>query len=575
MSKLHLGEPHFTNRGRVSQVFDGVVELAWRTDTKLEDSFSKQALEKDLHRPFVFSVYGEVNAGKSSLINAITDVELCEVSTLPETKQINRYVYGENSKNSKNASFIEDRERPADFLRDFHFIDTPGCNANIPEQEAASLASITEADLILFTFPVNNPWSASTWNLISDLPETVLPKIVLVLQQIDQKQPNDIEIILEHMADLATKRIAMIPPMFAVSAKLGMQAKTQNPVNQRLLETSGLLALENFISKQISDSSERKQAIRGWHDHSYQALRLIENRMEQQSRSHANQNEFLGSLEDEIDAMRESLVSRLPRHLSEVAEVFETEARWVTTKLKWWLNLPSSLLRIFVGDRTGIRIENLFIERLRSAVELVAQSDGKDIVVACQNHWLDLDTRVRESIGTGIEEAGPIDTKLEQARSRFIQRIGAAAHQVIGDLHVRKDLELELRKRNRALKSFTASGLFFLSFAAGFGFFGHQFLPWVFCAIAAVFFLGGSIISIITKSRISKEFQSSLLNTCGAFADALKSDYEEALRIFFQDYTSCLNSIRRHLAKEKMAIEPKLKEWRDLFLTLKAIEQDL
>lgn len=551
------------------------MDLAWRTDTDLGERFTKQALETDLNPPFILAFSGEINAGKSSLINAITGIDLCKVNVLPETSRLVRYAHGQTAQDLETAPLLQESQRPEPFLKNFHVIDSPGCNADLAGYETASSAGFEEADLIVFVFHVNNPWCASTWNQISELPKDHLQKICFVLQQVDRKQSQDLEIILEHMADLSTKRIATIPPMFPVSANLALEAKRSNPLDRRLHQQSGIPALESFISSRLCNSHERAQGLREWYTLSYQALRLIEDQMELQSRSHKDQNEFLNSLENEIDAMREGLVSRLPRHLTEVAEVFETEAVWVTKKLKTWLNLPLSLLRIFVGDQTGSRTENLFIERLRSAVELVAESDGKDVVTACQNHWVKLDARVKESIGSGIQNSEPIDEKLELARLRFVQRIGSAAHQAIGDLHVRKELEVELRKRNRALKSFTASGLFFLILAATFGFLEYHLIPWFLCSIAWLFFLGGAVIGILTKSGICKDFQSSLLNTCGTFAATLKSDYEEALRIFFQDYTSCLNSIRRHLASEKMAIEPRFKEWQGLFLNLKSAEQDL
>ena len=94
-------------------------------------------------------------------------------------------------------------------------------------------------------------------------------------------------------------------------------------------------------------------------------------------------------------------------------------------------------------------------------------------------------------------------------------------------------------------------------------------------AIAALFAVGGALIALVTRRYIARDFQSSLLDTCGAFAETLRADYEDALHIFFQDYTSCLNSIRKHLARQKIAIEPKLTRWHQLFLTIKSIEQDL
>ena len=79
----------------------------------------------------------------------------------------------------------------------------------------------------------------------------------------------------------------------------------------------------------------------------------------------------------------------------------------------------------------------------------------------------------------------------------------------------------------------------------------------------------------ITRRAIIRDFRQRLLDTCGAFANTLHSDYEDALRAVFHDYASALGGLRTRLAREKIAIEPKLKRWQELFLTLKAIEQEL
>jgi hypothetical protein len=302
---------------------------------------------------------------------------------------------------------------------------------------------------------------------------------------------------------------------------------------------------------------------------------LIDNHIDNTTRLQRDHHHFLRSLEDEIDAMRESLVSRLPKHLTEVAEIFQTEAILVTRKLRNWIGVIRSFFKVFTGDNTSIRIEGLFTERLRSAVESVAENDGKDIVTACLKHWQDLGDRINESIGLPMDEALPVDEALEKARNHFVERIGSASHQAIENLYVRKDLERELRNRNRAIKSFTASALIFLCAGAITGIMDFYLVPWILCGISLLFFFGGIIIGLITKSRISHDFQMTLLDTCGAFADALRSDYENALRIFFQEYTSCLGSIRKHLAQQERSIEPKQNRWKDLFLTLKSIEQDI
>lgn len=574
MSKVNFGENYFASRERISQVVKGITQLAHDTDTPLGDSLSSSDGEKHPANPFLFIVCGEVNAGKSSLLNGLCGLELCKVNSLPETDRVTWYRYGAPPRNIHTSPTLEERFRPIDFLRDFNLVDTPGANSVIQGQHETTLSFLPVADLILFVFPVTDPWGAATWNLISALPQESHERFAIIIQQSDQREAAELTIITEHISDLAMKKIGMIPPIFAVSGKRALEARRDASLASWTIEESGFPAFEDFISRRICDSPKRRATLKSWRSHASVALRKIEYRIEEQARSLANQNYFLSSLEDEINEMREQLVSRLPRHLAGVAEVFETEAIWVTRTLSKWLNPFRSVFRIFVGDNTGSRIESLFIDRLRSAVEAVAESDGADIVAACQSHWDTLDARVTEAIGVGLDAQGPIDENLAQARSRFVQCIGRAAHQAINNLHVRKELELDLRRRNLALKSFTTSTLIFLIAGATCGILSYKSLPLIFFCIATLFATGGAFISLVTRRLITRDFQSSLLNTCGAFAETLHNDYEDALRIFFQDYTTCLNSIRKHLANKKLTIEPKLARWHQLFLTLKSTEQD-
>ena len=99
--------------------------------------------------------------------------------------------------------------------------------------------------------------------------------------------------------------------------------------------------------------------------------------------------------------------------------------------------------------------------------------------------------------------------------------------------------------------------------------------PLVLCGLAALFLTCGIMAAWATRKSITRDFQQRLLDTCGAFASTLHSDYEEALRIVFRDYAASLANLRTRLAREKLAVEPRLRRWQELFLTLKAIEQEL
>ncbi|MEX1116886.1 MAG: dynamin family protein [Akkermansiaceae bacterium] len=575
MSEIQFGERYFATREQLADLMHGIAELALKTGTDLEDRLPFSEMEKGLGTPFLFVVCGEVNAGKSTLINGLFGHDLCRVNILPETDRVLWYRYGKPASDVELTPMFEECYRPVEFLRDFNPIDTPGTNSSVRNHQEITEKFFPTADLVLFVFPVSNPWGAATWDLISRMPTDAMERMVFIVQQADQREDKDITVIRGHMADLSMKRIGRVPPIFAVSGKLAYEAKRATPRNADLLKKSGYQALEYFITQSVCESPSRQQMLETWRAQAASALRTVEDHIEDQNRELHQQGRFLESIEREIDEIRERFVNRLPRHLAGVAEVFETEAVWVSKRLRRSLGVIPSIFRLFVGDRTGPEMESIFVERLQSAVEAVAENDGLEVVDVCRSHWNGLVERVREAVKVDMGDPAPLDLTLESAKQRFVQRLGSAARRGIGNLKVRNQLDKELRRRNVALKSFTFMTLVLTTAGASCGALGLPWLPAILCGLAGLFLTGGVITALLTRKTITAEFQKRLLDTCGGFASTLRADYEEALRIVFHDYLSSLGAVRTHLAHEKIAVEPHLKRWQELFLTLKAIEQDL
>jgi predicted GTPase len=570
-----FGERYFATRERLADVMLRIAELGTETGTELGDKLPLEEINQGLGTPFLFVVCGEVNAGKSTLINGLFGRDLCRVNILPETDRVLWYKHGSPARDVEVTPMLEERFRPIGFLRDFNLVDTPGTNSIVQGHQEITERFLPAADLVLFVFPVTNPWGAATWDLISRIPTDVLGRVAFIIQQADQRDSLDIEVILGHMADLSRKRIGHVPPIFAVSGKTAYEAKRATPFATDRLKASGYPALESFISKSVCQSPARRNSLETWRSQAAAALRCVEDRIEDQTRGINSQNRFIEQVEREIDGIREQFVRRLSSHLAGVAEVFETEGVWVTRLLRKRMGALPSITRLFTGDRTGQEMETVFIERLQSAVEAVAEKDGGEVADACADHWEDLGQRVKEAMGIDLSAADPIEETLATAKKRFVTRLGRAARQGIGNLKVRNQLDKELRRRNIALKSFIFMTLVLTIGGATSGALGIPWLPLILCALAGLFLTGGVLTAWATRKTISRDFQQRLLDTCGAFASTLHSDYEEALRVVFRDYAATLNNVRTHLAREKLAIEPRLKRWQELFLTLKAIEQEL
>lgn len=575
MTDAPFGERYFATRECLAGVMRGIAALAGETSTDITGRLPLAEIDHGLGNPFLFVVCGEVNAGKSSLINGLFGRDLCRVNVLPETDRVLWYRYAPTARDNAVTPLLEERYRPIDFLKDFNLVDTPGTNSTADCHQEITEQFLPNADLILFVFPVTNPWGAATWNLITSLPVALLDKIAFVIQQADQRDPGDIDVILGHMADLSMKRIGRVPHIFAVSGKLAFQAKRSTPFAGAMLKASGYPALEDFISKNVCHSPVRRRALETWRSQAASALRAVEDRIEERTRSLTGQTRFLDEVELEIQGIRETFVARLTRHLAAVTEVFDTQALRVSRILRGILNPFRSFLRVITGDRTSHEIEEVFIDHLKRAVIETAGKDGDELVHACLAHWQELGERVRKEMDTDLSDSAAVGTLLAEARTRFVARLGAAATRGIGNLKVRSRLDKEIRRRNLALKSFSIVTLLLLTGGAACGALHLPWLPWIFCCLAGLSAIGGFVIAWISRNTITRNFSRHLLDTCGAFAATLRLDYEEALRSFFRAYAESLDALRDALAREKLAIEPRLSRWHELFLTLKAIEQDL
>ncbi|MDC0188042.1 hypothetical protein OAJ05_02415 [Verrucomicrobia bacterium] len=81
-----FGKRYFEIRERLAEVVLGVGQLARECGGEILDPVTDGNFLKDLRKPFLFVVCGEVNAGKSALINALFATEICEVDAPPKDR---------------------------------------------------------------------------------------------------------------------------------------------------------------------------------------------------------------------------------------------------------------------------------------------------------------------------------------------------------------------------------------------------------------------------------------------------------------------------------------------------------
>ena len=249
-----IAEDYLQLRTELETALSGVLHLGSdiRRDSASLDTI--RGLLTDIREPLLFVVVGEVKAGKSSLLNALFGQEFAKVDVLPATDRVYIFRYGDEEKAVEVSPQLTERYQPIEFLRDFNVVDTPGTNTMVPEHQAITESFIPRADLVLFVFSVTNPWSQSAWELLNLVQKKWLKNLIFVLQQADLRDSAEVEIIQRHLADTAIQKLGFAPPIFAVSARKALLARTADEPKPDLWNESRFGPLEDQINRTVTES---------------------------------------------------------------------------------------------------------------------------------------------------------------------------------------------------------------------------------------------------------------------------------------------------------------------------------
>lgn len=570
-----FGERFFATRQRLTDIVKGVRQLGDECGTDVSSLADEGDFLRELNRPFFFMTCGEVNAGKSTLLNALFAKEFCPVNILPETKKLQWYRFGKDAKVVEKSNVLEEQIRPIEFLKDFNIVDTPGTNSKDQGGVAMMERFVPVTDLLFCVFPVSNPWGASTWQFISKLPEETLRCTAFILQQADLKDPGDIEVILEHMRTLAEQKTGIRPVVYPVSGTLALDAKLNNPGSIHSLRKSGYPTLEAFISRTVSGNPERRRVMQAVHDSTQTVLQRIEEQIEARRTTLDQDQRFLAELENEVEARREGQAKQLSGRLAGLGEVFLKQGLLAKEVLAERMSIAQSLFSLFQQEKLPTRIEKELIEAVKSAVEEQAGQDGLELVSNCRTHWESVVPRIAENLAVSAPDFDKETESLNGTRERFIERLGNSAKQGVTLLKVRGTLEHQMEERRAILRRHMAGILILLSSAGLLGGMGIHPWPWVLISMACVLLLIAAGFAVRSRKNLCRDFHERIEDLQPLFSDSLADDYQDGVREFYLEYGGLFALVRRRIADQKQLLKPRLKRWNDLFLELKAVEQEI
>lgn len=570
-----FGERYFATRQRLTDVVKGVRELGEKTGAEVSGLSDEGDFLQGLRSPFLFVVCGEVNAGKSTLVNGLFGENICKVNVLPETEKVHWYRWGSEAKTIDTTPTLEERYRPIDFLQDFNIVDTPGTNSIVRGHQPITERFLPVADLLLFVFPVSNPWGAATWQFVSRLPPEQLENVAFILQQADLRSDEDLAVILEHMRTLAEQKTGTRPEIFPVSGKMAMEAKRAQPFSSNLWRKSGYPALESFISKRVSGNPERRRVLQDVRDSTQVALRQIEEKIDKRTATLDSDQRFLRELENEVDVRREAQATLLSERLTGLGEVFLKQGNQASHILASRMSILQSFISLFQQETLPTQIEKGLSEAVKEAVEETASKDGGELVQNCRTHWETVEPRIKENLQVRTPDFDRETESLSGTSERFVRRLGRSAKQAVAHLKLRGGLDMQMESRRGVLRRYMVGVLCSLITAGVLGGLGLHPWPWIGVTVALLLLAVAGIYATKSRDVVCQDFTERVEDLRHSFADSLADDYKEGVREFYVEYGGLFEIVRRRIADQKLLLKPQLERWNDLFLELKAIEQEI
>lgn len=339
-----IGDEYFELRSRLGAHLVALRELVHDLTGEAEACAILDNLISGLRDPFVFVVVGEVNVGKSTFLNALFGQEFSRTGVVPTTDKIVFFKYGPVQTTTSLTPTLDEVQVPAEFLRDFHIVDTPGTNSIENEHQQITERFVPNADLVIFAFSAINPWGASAWQFLDKVHRQWMRNVVFVLGQCDLRSPEEIQVIIDYMAQLSKQRFGREFPLFAVSAKKAYLARSSGVDRDRLMAESGFAKLEEHISQTVTTNVSRLTKLASAQRYGRQILDQLDQRVRATAVAAERKRQLIEQLQGERALQGERTLNRLAPAL----EATEMDYRASTGKIA---QMSEELLSLKVATR--------------------------------------------------------------------------------------------------------------------------------------------------------------------------------------------------------------------------------
>ena len=551
-----IADRYLQLKGELETGLSGIIKLASEMQRSHEQVDMLQSLLRDISQPLLFVAVGEVKSGKSSLLNALFGNEFAKVDVLPATDRVCIFRYGTEDKTNDVSAKLTERYLPIPFLRDFNVVDTPGTNTMVKEHQMVAEDFMPRADIVLFVFSVANPWTQSNWDFLDFLQKTWLKNVIFVLQQIDLREPTEIDVIHRHLQDTAMRRLGFVPPIFAVSARKALLARTSGLDKEKLWEESAFAALEEQINFIVTESSTRMLKLRS----SFQAARAALDDLNRETSGFLNKiladTAVLDRLDGLLQTRREQMLRQVKSLVREVESAYDEttrdRAQLLQQKLSWWRSFSLVWSRGGGQQELHASIEQNLRQLMQPQMERAARTLESDLRAL----WPQMQDLLENQLSSGLQkEARQSVPDFASQRRDLFETIQSAFIDILAG----KDLQERLARSysQTALSLRIVVALMAIAGTIGALTFSKNELFGIIAGCVMV--LGAMIVMFLAfnhRRKVRRVYEESLSPKRAEFSKTLEQQFATAIHAFCGEMDRKIHDLREVCATRRLRYEP-------------------
>lgn len=243
MSQIQINEQVASQKARLHHIGNTLISASNRFGLNEE---TRQIIINQIEMiddNFLFVIAGEVNAGKSSFVNALLQADICGTSHEICTNEVQKIIYGVEEQTGMQGK-ISVREHPASILKQLTIVDTPGTNSKEIDHQIITERFIPHANLILFVFMTENIHAETAWNFFRTIKDKWGKKVLFVMTKKDMYSQEQVDSYKKTLESYIIKE-GVEPKIFPTSSKLEQDEQEQ----------SGFAALRAYINDEILSSA--------------------------------------------------------------------------------------------------------------------------------------------------------------------------------------------------------------------------------------------------------------------------------------------------------------------------------